>query len=69
MDIEQWITPEFLIKRKIRLFNWKRKFRILKKDSEDLQKDKVNLKKKLSELLQTLEKYKMSISQKQKSSL
>jgi len=45
-DLEPWTTLEFLMKRKTRLLNSKRKYRTSKKDSEEPQRGKTNLKKK-----------------------
>jgi len=46
VDIELWITVEFLMKKKIKLCNWKKKFKILRKDLEEPQKENLNLKNK-----------------------
>lgn len=39
-----WISPIFSIKSKIKLFNWKKRYKILNKDFEDQQQDKSSYK-------------------------
>lgn len=46
-DQDSLISLIFLMKKKIKSSNWKRKSITLKKDSEELQPDKLNLKTKL----------------------
>ena len=48
-DTEPWITQESCTKKKIKSSNSKKKFKISKKDSEDLQRDKTNLRKRSSD--------------------
>lgn len=52
METKEFLTiPLFLIKKKIRLYNFKRKYRISKKDSAELQQGRYSLKIMLLNLL------------------
>lgn len=52
------------MKKKTKSLNYKRKYKTLKKDWEEHQKDKLNSKKKLLDLMQLSEKFKTLTSQK-----
>lgn len=43
------IIQAFLMKKKIKLFNWKKKFRTFKKDSGEPHKDKLSFKIKFKD--------------------